>query len=250
MVGVDDQAVLALREIQSELVPALLQPVGRPGRPQPFDERRRRLHHRGRCDRAAAAGVEVAPARRPHLARIAGVHRVPHLQAPLPEPAHPAVRERAGDVEVLVPGRGHGELEPLEVLRDVGQVVGLAVDRDLEQRAAAQRVAEAPGPAVGVEQRRDEVLRVPARARVLIEWLDEAGAHVLPQQHRAGHKDVHALLEQRVDVVREVRVAVDDPDVDVEAGRVGELPDVALHRTHIGICVRPQEREPGHLTRP
>src|SRR5262249_44620683 len=120
-----------------------------------------------------------------------------------------------------------------------------------EQRPGAERVAEAAAPAVGVEQAADEVPGVVAVGRAgeeVVERLHIAGGDVLPEKHGPRHVDVGGLVavQQVVDLVREVLVARDDPDVEVDAGALLELACVTLDAGNVGVGVRREEADGGH----
>ena len=185
---------------------------------------------------------------------------MPDVDAALAEAADAvaaARRDALADVEELAPGRRHVGPGALEQVGDVGEVVGLAVHRDLEQRTGAERVAEAPGPAVRGDDRIEEVVEVPGRSGLageVVERLDEAPGQVLPQQHRAGHVDVGGLVagEVLVDVVGVVDVARQDVDLQAMPARPLELVTVALDARHEGVGVGSEIRAPWssvqHLT--
>ena len=214
----------------------------------------RRRHPFRRGDGTAARRVEVSGAVRPELRRVAGVHRVPDVDAALAEPADAvaaARRDAPAHVEELLPGRRHGRPGALEQVGDVGEVVGLAVHRDLEQRTGSERVAEAPRPAVGGDDRIEEVVEIPGRSGLageVVERLDEAPGQVLPQQHRAGHVDVGGLVagEVVVDVVGVVDVARQDVDLQAMAARALELVAVPLDARYEGVGIGGEVADGGH----
>ena len=140
----------------------------------------------------------------------------------------------------------------IKIFRHVREVVRLAVDRNLEQRAGAKRVSKAPRPPIGVEQRRNKVVDIPFVAAIrneVIERLYETGGDVLPEQHRPGHEDVCSTVsgEFAMDRVREVGVAVDKPYVNRDASASGEFTHVALDGRYVRISVRGEEDNLVHL---
>jgi hypothetical protein len=175
---------------------------------------------------------------------------VPRRGAALREAARRAcLGDACRGVEVLGPGRRHVDADRVEDAWDVREVVRLAVHRDLEQWALTQRIAETARPPVGRDETLEEVARVPGIARAVdqvVERPHEAGGEVVPHQHRAGHVDVRGpvAFEQVADVVREVEVARDDPDVEVEPRLLGELGCVPLDARHVGVGVRTEEPHP------
>jgi hypothetical protein len=170
---------------------------------------------------------------------------VPLAATALPEPADlptGAGDHGARDGEVVVPGLRYVELVRGQDVRHVGEVVGLAVDGDLQQRPGAERVARTSGPAVDLEQARQEVgeVELPLHVReVLVERLHQPRADVLPQQHGPGHEDVGGIvaLEAGPDAVREVLVASQDAHVETVPRLRFELPRVPLHRRDVGVRV-------------
>ena len=150
---------------------------------------------------------------------------MPGVGAALREAAHAGVR--AATVprgrEVLLPRRRHLDPCVVEHPRDVGEAVRLAVDLELEQRPAPERIAETAAPAVAVQQRLEEVRSM--LATKVVERPDEARRDVLPDEDRARHVHVGGVVavQQVVDAVREVEVARDDRDVEPDAGRLLEL---------------------------
>jgi hypothetical protein len=78
--------------------------------------------------------------------------------------------------------------------------------------------------------------------------LDEARREVLPEQHRPGHENVGGIVpvEQVLDPVREVEVARDDPDLELDPAPFLELARVALDTRDIGVRVRAEEPNARH----
>ena len=114
---------------------------------------------------------------------------MPRVRTALGKAAHAAavVGDACRSVEVLRPRRRHVHAGLLEDPRDECEVVRLAVDGDLEQRAFAERVAEATGPTVARNQTLEEIACIPAVTRLLdevVERPDEAGGDVIPHEHR------------------------------------------------------------------
>ena len=71
---------------------------------------------------------------------------------------------------------------------------------------------------------------------------------MLPDEHRPRHVDVGGFLpvEQVVDPVREVLVASDDADVELEARLLLELAGVPLDARDVGVGVGAEEPDGGH----
>ena len=141
VVGVDDQAVAAVREVERELVPALVGPVDRPGGAERGEEvcgrtaaRRARRSRSGRPRSRSAPYDQSCVAKPVYIVCQASVPRCAKPRTPVP------VRDRPGRGEVLRP-RSAGTSTPasLEHRGHVGEVVRLAVDGDLEQRPVAER---------------------------------------------------------------------------------------------------------------
>src|SRR5262249_25703344 len=82
----------------------------------------------------------------------------------------------------------------------------------------------------------------------LVEGLHVASGDVLPEEHRPGHVHVSGVVavQQVVDLVREVLIARDDPDVEVDAGALLELARMPLDAGDIGVGVWPEEADGGH----
>src|SRR5580693_2535693 len=99
------------------------------------------------------------PAVGPQLRGEAGIHGVPGLCTALAEAsgARHARRDRLRGCQVVRPGPRYVYLGLAEDLRHVGEVVGLPVHRDGEQRASAELVAETAGPSAAPDQPLEEV---------------------------------------------------------------------------------------------
>ena len=71
---------------------------------------------------------------------------------------------------------------------------------------------------------------------------------MLPEQHGPGHEHVGGVLpvEQVLDPVREVEVARDDPDVELDSGALLELGRVALDARDVGVRVRAEKPDARH----
>jgi hypothetical protein len=78
--------------------------------------------------------------------------------------------------------------------------------------------------------------------------LDEARREVLPEQHGPGHEHVGGVVpvQQVFDPVREVEVARDDPDLELDPAPFLELARVALDARDIGVRVRAEEPDARH----
>src|SRR5262249_46628573 len=82
-----------------------------------------------------------------------------------------------------------------------------------------------------------------------VERPDESGGDVLPDEHRPRHVDVCSgvAAEIRLDRVREVLVARNDPDLQLEPRPLLELRGVALNARGVRVRVRWQEPHAGHV---
>ncbi len=179
---------------------------------------------------------------------------MPRRCAPLSEATDPTsgpLDDRPGRREVLGPGRRNIQAGGIENGRHIGEVVRLAVDRDLQERPLAERITEASAPAVAGQKPLDEVGSVVALARALqelVERLNEAGGQVLPNEHRPGHVDVRCTfaLQQVMDLVREVEVARNDPDIERDSRLLLELHRMTLHARDVRVSIGTEEANDPH----
>ncbi len=153
-----------------------------------------------------------------------------------------AVHELIRSGEVVDPGARYLQTVSVQDRREIGEVVRLAVDGDLPKWASTQSVTEAPRPPIGRQQRIKEVGNVELRRRpgdVLVERLHELGTDVLPEQHRTRHVHVGGIIPREVsmDVVREVLVARQHLDREIEPGRLGELVSVPHDEVNVSVGV-------------
>ena len=153
--------------------------------------------------------------------------------------------------EVLGPRRRRVQSGGVEDGRHIGEVVRLAVDGDLQERPLAERIAEASAPAVAGKQTLDEVPGLVALARTLhelVERLHETGRQVLPDEHRPGHVDVGCIfaVQQVVDLVREVKVTRNDPDIEADSCLLLELRRMTLDACDIRIGIGTEEADDAH----
>src|SRR5262249_7510875 len=140
-------------EVERELIPALVEPLARARVAQCGHKVGRRADGLWARNRAAGS-IEIGAAVRPELGREPRIHRVPGAGAALRESADAAPPRLSA-----APPRGPQFLPPpprprepcsREPRRHVGEVVRLAVHRDLEQRALAELLAEATAPAASI----------------------------------------------------------------------------------------------------
>src|SRR5581483_613841 len=97
----------------------------------------------------------------------------------------------------------------------------------------------------------DEVVRPVGVARPgeqIVERLDELRRELLPHEHGPRHVHVRRVVARQVavDLVREVLVARDDADVELEPRLLLELRRVPLDARDVGVRVGPEEADARH----
>jgi hypothetical protein len=86
----------------------------------------------------------------------------------------------------------------------------------------------------------------------LVEWVHEACAEVLPDEHGPGHVDIRGAvaLQQMMDLVREVEVARNDPDVERDPRLLLELGGMTLDARNVRVDVGSEEADGAHRGEP